>query len=94
MNDVSKALNEAGFVRKRVHKRATEADPLCQAAYEHHIRAMGSRLPILSFLTKFHLTAALRIGHMPGFDPVSSPSVSRFNNGFFNSLENCAHFTE
>ena len=36
VNDVSKALNEAGFVRKRVHKRATEADPLCQCGMASH----------------------------------------------------------
>ena len=34
-------MKELGYVRKRVHNRAYEADPLLQSAYEGMVRAFG-----------------------------------------------------
>ena len=39
--DVSRALSEAGFVQKKVHKRAVEADPFKQKEFEELFTASG-----------------------------------------------------
>ena len=39
--DVSRALSEAGFVQKKVHKRAVEAYPFKQKEFEELFTASG-----------------------------------------------------